>query len=201
MDKKKDRETAKTPKEEMTSLHEACIQIDKFENGPSCCIDGDGWSRLVTVLEQPHDTPQAFFGFDLFEEPKRECYINLSHVIKINVLDCLAGLPSKKRPKLTVKEFKKNIEEREASDDTIILRVWMVADKTVELYNDISYEDWASIRQALEENDQRFIGFTDEDGERVILSVQHIGAIEAFDTHYLNDEEMNQIFGTKEEEP
>jgi hypothetical protein len=45
-----------------------------------------------------------------------ECYINLSHVIKINILNCLAGVPSKKRPKLTDNEIDKQIEEREASD-------------------------------------------------------------------------------------
>ena len=201
MNKKNDKAAVRTAETELTTLHEVLILLDGLEKSPVFHIDDDGWSRLVTVLEGQDSTRQAFFGFTLLDEPKRECYINLSHVIKINILDCLAGLPANKRPKLTDDELDKQIKEREASEDTIILRVWMISDKAVDLYHDIDYQDWISIRLALEENDQRFIGFTDEDGERVIISVAHIGAIEAFDTHYLSDEDMNQYFGTNEDNP
>lgn len=201
MNKKHDKDAASTTETEVTSLHEVFISLDRLEKGPVCHIDDDGWSRLVTVLEGQGSTKQAFFGLDLLEEPKRECYINLPQVVRINILNCLAGLPSKKRPKLTDTEIDKQTEERETAEDPIILRVWMTAGKSVDLYHDIDYQDWVSIRRALEENDQQFIGFTDEDGERVILSVAHIGAIEAFDTHYLSDQDMNQFFGTNEDNP
>ena len=43
-------------------------------------------------------------------------------------------------------------------------------------------------------------GFIDEDGERVIFSTAHIGAIEAFDTHYLTDDDLKNIIESKEEQ-
>jgi hypothetical protein len=196
MSKKHDKDAVRTAEAEMTALHEVFILLSRLERGPVCYIDDAEWSRLVTALEGQEPMRQAFLGLGFLEEPKRECYINLSHVVKINILDCLAGFPQKKRPKLTDAELDKQIEEREASEDTIILRVWMTTGKAVDLYHDIDYQDWVSIRRALEENDQQFIGFTDEDGERVILSVAHIGAIEAFDTHYLSDQDMDHFFGT-----
>lgn len=201
MSKKHDEYAVKTAGIEITSLHEVLISFDRLAAGPVCHIDDDGLSRLVTVLEGQEFMQQAFFGLDLLEEPQRECYINLSHVVKINILNCLGGLPSKKRPKLTDAEICKQIEEREASEDSIILRIWMITGEAVDLYHDIDYQDWVSIRRALEENDQRFIGFTDEDGEMVMLSVAHIGAIEAFDTHYLSDQDMDQFFETNKNTP
>jgi len=116
------------------------------------------------------------------------------------VLDYLAGLHSKKPAKRTEKEETKRFEEREESDDPVLLRIWTTHDHGIELFQDVDYQEWVAIRFTLEERDQHFIGFDDEDGERVILSLAHIAAIEVFDTHYLTDEELDRAFNGDREE-
>jgi hypothetical protein len=109
------------------------------------------------------------------------------------VLDYLAGLPFEKPPKKIRAESEKQIEDRENSDESVILRVWMASRGTVELYEDIDYHDWVSIRFVLEEKGQQFVGFTDEDGERVILALAQVAAIEVFDTYFLTDDDLSRL--------
>ena len=118
----------------------------------------------------------------------------------MNILDYLAGVPFEKPPAPSEAEQNKEIEEREESEAPVILRVWGAFDRRIQVYTGVPYLDWQTIELALEENNpRRFIGFDDEDGERVILSVSNISAIEMFDSHYLTDEEIQQFL--KEEEP
>jgi hypothetical protein len=44
----------------------------------------------------------------------------------------------------------------------------------------------------LEEFDQQFFGFTDEDGERVILRTACVDAVEVFDLHFLSEEDLQR---------
>jgi len=119
-----------------------------------------------------------------------ECYINLSSVVKLNLLDYLAGIPFEKPPKRTEEEWQKLLEERENSEATVILKLW-AAGKT-DVYPDVEYEEWMLIRTTLEEYDQQFFGFTDEDGERVILRTACVDAVEVFDLHFLSEEDLQR---------
>jgi hypothetical protein len=187
----------KKPKEETTTLHEIYVSLAHFEKRLICHAEGDERRRLLSVFEREGEDVTGFYGFDLVEG--LECYVNLAHVAKINVLDYLAGLPFEKPAKRTEKEETERFEEREESDDPVLLRVWTTHDRGIEVFRDVDYQERVAIRFALEESNQHFIGFDDEDGERVILSLAHIAAIEAFDTHYLTDEELEGAFKDNDE--
>ena len=182
-----------------TTLYETVIRFAGIEKSLFCHFDGEEFDRLVKVLEGERDEPLQFYGFDLIDG--LECYINPGRVTKINVLDYLAGLPFEKRPKKTGAESEKQLEDRENSDERVILRVWMASDGTVEVYEEIDYHDWLSIRFALEEKGQQFVGFTDEDGERVILALAQVAAIEVFDTYFLTDDDLSRLLKEDDEKP
>jgi hypothetical protein len=182
---------AESEKNATTTLHETVIRFADIEKRLFCHFDGEEFDRLIKVLEGDRDEPLQFYGFDLIDG--LECYINLGHVTKINVLDYLAGLPFAKPPKKTGAESEKQMEDRENSDERVILRVWMASDGTIEVYEDIDYHDWVSVRFALDENGQQFVGFTDEDGERVILALAQVAAIEVFDMYFLTGEDLSKL--------
>lgn len=184
--------------ENTTTLHETLIQLVGFQKRIVCHFDADERDRLITVLEGERDEPLRFYGFELVEG--LECYVNLSQITKINVLDYLPGLPFAKPPEKTEEEWEKHIEERDASDDPVILRVWSAANQNTEVFHDVDHSEWRMIQAALEEGDQQFIGFTDEDGERVILSIAQLAAIEMFDTHYLAEDDLARLLKEGEDQ-
>ncbi|MEI6493082.1 MAG: hypothetical protein WCO94_11085 [Verrucomicrobiota bacterium] len=188
----------KKQKLETTSLYEVYVSLTGIEKQLICHIDDEERSRFISVLEGERDKEEiAFYGFNL---PRGlECYLNLTQGIKVNILDYLAGVPFEKPPAPSEAEQTKEYEERQKSEAPVILRVWGTFDRNIHVYQDVDYQDWRTISAVLEENSSRFIGFDDEDRERVILSVSNISAIEMFDSHYLTDEEMGQFL--KEEEP
>jgi hypothetical protein len=109
----------------------------------------------------------------------------------LNVLDYLAGVPFEKPPQRSEEEWQKLLEERENSEATVVLKLWS-AGKT-DIYPDVDYGEWTLIRTTLEEYEQQFSGFTDEDGERVIVRTARVDAVEAFDLHFLSEEDLQRV--------
>ncbi len=183
---------AKKTEDQKTTLHEVVVHLNRFEKPLICQVDADEANRLISAVEAQREKPPSFYGFDLVDG--LECYLGLAHVARIGILDILAGLPFRKPPKKADKQWEKQIAERDESEDPVILRVWMSNEAPeVSTYHDVDYHEWCIIRTSLEESDQSFVGFTDEDGERVILSVAFCAAIEVYDTHYLSEEELDRI--------
>jgi hypothetical protein len=77
----------------------------------------------------------GFYGFNLGDG--LESYINLSSVVKLNLLDYLAGVPFEKPPQRSEEEWQKLLEERENSEAAVVLKLWS-AGKT-EIYPDVDY--------------------------------------------------------------
>jgi hypothetical protein len=72
------------------------------------------------------------------------------------------------------------------------LKIWSAGE--TDIYHDVEFGEWTLIRTTLEEYDQQFFGFTDEDGERVILRTAAVDAVEVFDRHYLSEEDLELMF-------
>ena len=53
-----------------------------------------------------------------------ERLVNSAH-IRLNILDYLGGIEFEAEPKLTDRQWQKKIEEREDSDESVILRIWL----------------------------------------------------------------------------
>jgi hypothetical protein len=184
-------------KERVTTLHEVSISLAKFEKRLTCHIDADERDRFVAALEDAREEPLSFYGFQLVDG--LDCYVNLSHVTKINVLDYIAGLPFKKPPEKTEAEWEHHFREREESEDSVILRIWTAPDQEIEVFHEVDYGEWMLISHAFDETGQQFIGFTDEDEERVMFSIAHIAAIEVFDTHYLSEADIERGLSEKDD--
>jgi hypothetical protein len=182
-------------KSRKTTLHEIVVSFAGFEKRLIRSAYGEEAQRIESVLENDEPQPNNFYGMDLRDG--LECYINLSRVAKINVLDSLPGVEIDKAADKTDVELQEDIEARNESNESVIIRFWFV-DGTIEEFGDIDYQDWCSIRFALEEEIQRFVGFTDEDGERVIVPVSNIAAVEVFDSYYLSDEELSAAMNDPE---
>jgi hypothetical protein len=181
--------SSKTPR--TTTLHEIYVSFVGTEKSLVCNVEAEGVDRLVRVLES--DLPCSFYSFDLVDEGY-DCFVNLSQIEKVSVLNVLAGLPMTRRePDRTDLENEKRAEEREESDDPVVLRIWVVGKTDPELYLTVEYNEWNSIQMSLEQNDQKFIGFLDDDGERVMFPLARIAAIEAFDTHYVSDADLDRV--------
>jgi hypothetical protein len=174
---------------ETTTLYEVLTRLSGFDQPLICHIDEDERDRLTQVLEADDKDLPKFYGFELRDG--FECYINLSSVVKLNLLDYLAGVPFEKPPKRTEEEWQKLLEERENSEATVIMKLWSAGETDV--YPDVEYEEWILIRTTLEEYNQQFFGFTDEDGERVILRTACVDAVEVFDLHFLSEEDLQRV--------
>lgn len=179
---------AKKP-ENSTYLYEAVVHLEGFEKAIHVILDDHEWERIVNILES-EDAPR-FYDFNPAEG--REIFINLDFVPKINLLENLPGILFKKEPKKSDEEEERLFHEREDSDVRVVFRLWFADSKSQEVFSEIPYEDWIGIRMDLEENRTKFIGFIDEDGERVMFNISNLAAIEVFDEHYISWEEIEKI--------
>jgi|GEM_PF-4982317 len=186
----------KKTKKPTTRLYEVVISFAMFEEHLIFHVDEDEYHRLTSVLEAAYKELRRFYGCGLADG--LGCYINTSAITKINILDYMGGLSFEKPPERSEAKWKQLIEEREESEDPMILRIWASGEQSIDVYHQVDYQEWLAIQAAMEESSQHFIGFTDEDGERVIFPVAKIAAIESYDTHYLSDEDIARIF--KEED-
>ena len=145
---------AEKKKLETTTRYEVLTRLSGFKEPLICHIDEDERDRLIRVLEADDKEPRRFYGFDLVEG--LECYINLSNVVKLNLLDYVGGVPFEKPPKRTEEQRQKLLEERENSEATVILKIWSAGG--TDIYHDVAFGEWSLIRITLEEYDQQFFG-------------------------------------------
>jgi hypothetical protein len=187
---------------EYTPIYEFVAILEGSEERLVTHFEHKEFERLVSALEESEDKDLAFFGVD--EAQGLETYFNLDRVLYINVLDFLGGIPAEKETELSEEESVRILEKRLESDKTVLMWVWTTAKKEPELHYEVSYEDWDRIRWVLENNDQRFIGFTDEDGERVMIPLKHVVAVQVCDEFYHGDDVLERFaekYGKREKDP
>jgi hypothetical protein len=123
--------------------------------------------------------------------------------MRLNVLDYLGGIQFEAEPERTEKEWEKRIEEREAADETVIVRLWLRGEEEPIVHHDIEHGEWG-LAQACIDGNEKFIRFRDEDGEDVLYGTDHIDAIEMLDPFYLTEEQVEKIlarYDDADEEP
>jgi hypothetical protein len=120
-----------------------------------------------------------------------ERLVNSAH-IRLNILDYLGGIEFEAEPKLTDRQWQKKIEEREDSDESVILRIWLKGEEKPIVHYDIQHAAW-SLTQTCLVGGEKFIQFRDEDGEEVLYGTDHIDAIEMIDPFYLNEEQVGKF--------
>lgn len=175
-------------KPKTTYIFEAKFQFQGIEECLFVSMNNREWERIVNVLEGD-SIDFRFYGTDPCEG--YEVYINPRHVNKINLLENLPGIEFLEEEPKSDEEQNRILEEREQSDATFVFRVWSISG-SIEIYSDISFEDRERMR-FFEDSSAAFIGFTDEDGERVLLNLDHIAALEIFDTHFLSEEVLSKL--------
>jgi hypothetical protein len=178
------------PKKEpnTTYIFEAKFQFQGIDECLFVSMNNREWERIVNVLEGDA-MDFRFYGTDPCEG--YEVYINPRHVIKINLLENLPGIEFLEDEPKSEEEQERIREDREKSDAPFTFRVWST-NGSVEIYSDVSFDDCEGIRP-LEDNTAAFIGFMDADGERVMLNLDHIAALEIFDTHFLSEEILSKL--------
>jgi hypothetical protein len=180
---------------ETTYIFEAKFQLIGHERNLFVTMNTKEWERIVNVLEGG-SVEFRFYGADPCEG--YEVFINPKHVSKINLLENMPGIKFiAKKPK-TDEEQDRIQENREQSSAEYIFRIWSI-DGLIETYSGITFENCEGIRP-LEDNIDMFIGFMDEDGERVMLNLDHIAAFEIFDTFFLSDDELSEFMKIRGEE-
>lgn len=173
-----------------TYIFEAKFQFQGIEECLFVSMNNREWERIVNVLEGDA-IDFRFYGTDPCEG--YEVYINLRHVTKINLLENLPGIEFLEEEPKSDEEQDRIREDREQSDAPLTFRVWST-NGSIEVYSDISYDDREGIR-FLEDNTAAFIGFMDADGERVMLNLDHVAALEIFDSYFLSEETISKIMG------
>jgi hypothetical protein len=118
-----------------------------------------------------------------------ECLVNTAQISQLNVLEYLGGVQFEAEPEFTEKQWAEKSEEREASDEPVVIRLWLRGEDEPIVHDEIEYGAWCLARTCLIEND-RFIEFRDEDGENVLYGTDHIDAIEMIDPFYLTEEQI-----------
>lgn len=182
------------PKEklETTYIYEAIFHFRGHQENLFVTMDKKDWVRIVNVLEgEPFES--RFYGTDPCEG--YEVYFNPKHVSKINLLENLPGIEFVIEKPKSEKEQDRIREEREQSGDEFIFRVWSL-DGSIETYSGITFDDCEGIRP-LEDNLSEFFGFMDEDGERVMLNLSHIVALEILDTFFLTSEQVSELLALR----
>lgn len=180
------------PKKEpnTTYIFEAKFQFQGIDECLFVSMNNREWERIVNVLEGD-SIDSRFYGTDPCEG--YEVYINPRHVTKINLLENLPGIEFIEEEPKSDEEQDRIREDREKSDAPFTFRVWST-DGSVETYDDVSFDDCEGIRP-LEDNTASFIGFMDADGERVMLNLDHVAALEIFDSYFLTEETISKIMG------
>lgn len=183
-----------------TPIFEFVGRLEGFERPLITHFEEEQFHRLVNFLEDNNSAERAFFGVS--EARGLETYFNLRKIQYINLLDYLGGIPAKKETEPTEEVLSRIIEERMESEETVILWVWASNRKDPEIQYEVGYDDWCAIRRTLEENDQLCIGFTDQDGERVIIPLTHLIALEMCDQFFHGEDIVQRFTGkySKEKE-
>jgi hypothetical protein len=180
---------------ELTQLYEVCATLEGFEKPLTTHIDQEEYDRLVDVLEEREVEDLAFVGIS--EARGLEAYFNLDRTLYINLLEYLCGIAQVEKQKaLSEAEEEKLFEERMESDKPVLMWIWTAADKEPQLYYEVSYHEWDAIRMALGLNNRRCIGFTDSDGERVIIPLKNLIAVEVCD-EFFHEEDTILRFAEK----
>jgi len=123
-----------------------------------------------------------------------ECLVNTAHIRRINVLDYVGGIEFEAETELTEKESLKKLQERETSDEPVIVRLWLRGEKEPVVHQEIEYAEWCLARTCLIER-EKFIQLDDEDGEEVLYGTDHINAIEMIDPFYLEENQVEKLLG------
>ena len=146
-------------------------------------------TRLTAVLG---DSTKKHDVYELGGHRGHECVINTAHLVRINVLDYLPGIQFEVEPEEDNEEAFRRLEEREADDTPVILRIWVRGQAELEVQYAVEYAAWCGIRHDLID-DSKFIEFEDEDGEQVFYGVDHLDAVEAIDPYYLSEEQVKTL--------
>ncbi|MBU3665978.1 MAG: hypothetical protein FGM15_08920 [Chthoniobacterales bacterium] len=154
-------------------------------------IDAEERSRLLASLQCERDGALAFYNFAL--PHGLECHVNLACILCVNVLDYFGGTLFPQPPAWPIEENGRQTEDREISSEPVILRIWTPLQGKPKIYRKVDHADWRSVEFTLRETDQDFVGFDDEDGERVLMPLSKIAAIEVFDTYYLHAEQTERF--------
>jgi hypothetical protein len=180
--------TSSKPAKVYTSLHELVATFSGRERQLVVHVEEKERVRLLNA-SLDDEWEHGFYGVDL--RTGLGCLINTVHLTRFNLLDYLPGVQFEAEPDLTDKQWAKQFEAREASDDPVVLRVWLRGEKEPIVHHDIEYAAWSLAQTCLHE-DGKFIHFIDEDGEDVIYSSDHLDAIEMADPFYLNEEQIEK---------
>lgn len=195
----KSRKTSKTPKAKKTAyvnLYELLATFSAGVNQLVQHVEEKDRARLRRILG---DALKKHGFYELGGHRGHECVINTAHLVRINVLDYLPGIQFEAEPEDEDEEAFRRLEEREADDTPVILRIWVQGQAEPEVQPDVDYAAWCCIRQDLLE-DSRFIEFEDEDGEQVFYGVDHLDAVEAIDPYYLNEEQVKTLLNRYDSE-
>jgi hypothetical protein len=176
---------------EYTSVYEFYATLEGFEEALVSHIEQEERDRLVDLLEEREASDVAFASVS--EARGLETYFNLDRVLYINLLDYIGGVAFEKEKKLSEAETESIWEERMESDKTVSLWVWTLAKKEPELHYGVAYHEWDAIQMALGNNNQRCIGFTDGDGERVVIPLKNLVAVEMCDEFFHGDDVLERF--------
>lgn len=188
----------KKPEPELTYLYELYVCFSGRDLRLVHLIEEKDRDRLLNYFQENFEK-HCFFGLGGHEG--YSCIVNTAHVTRINVLDYLAGVVQfGAQAQLTEKESSKRLEEREASDETIIIRIWLRGKREPIIHSDVEYESWFGICLALDGR-PGFIEFLDEDRESVLYGMDHLDAIEMIDPFYLKEDQVEALLKRYENNP
>jgi len=176
---------------ELTQIYEFYATLEGFDKALFSHIEQEERDRLVDLLEEREATDVLFTSVS---GPRGlETYFNLDRTLYINLLDYIGGVSFEKEKKLSKAETESIWENRMESEKTVSLWVWTLAKKEPEFHYSVAYHEWDAIQMTLENNNQRCIGFTDEDGERVVIPLKNLVAIEMCDEFFHGDDVLERF--------
>ena len=176
----------KQSKPAYTRLYELVVTFANREQQLFYHVEEKDRQRLLNALTDDH-TQHGFY--ELGGHEGLECLVNTAPIHQLNVLDYVGGIELEAEPELTGKQEQKKFEEREASDEPVIVRLWMRGEDEPIVHHEIEHAAWCLARTCLIET-EKFIRFRDEDDEDVLYGTDHIDAIEMMDPFYLKEEQI-----------
>lgn len=176
---------------ELTQIYEFYATLEGFQERLVTHIEQEERDRLVDLLEEREASDVVFASVS--EARGLETYFNLDRTLYINLLDYLPGVPAEKEKKLSEAQAENIWEERMESDKTVSLWVWTLAKEEPEFHYSVAYHEWDSIQMTLDNNNQRCIGFTDGDGERVVVPLKNLVAVEMCDEFFHGDDVLQRF--------
>ncbi len=178
-----------------TRLYEPVITFTGRERRLVYHVEEKDRDRLMRAFD---DQKEHRF-YELGGAEGLDCLVNTTHIRRLNVLDYLGGLEFESEPELTSKQWAKKFEEREASDEPVIVRLWLRGEREPEVHPEIEHAEWMLAHTCLMEG-EKFISFRDEDGEDVVYGTDQIDAVEMIDPFYLDEEQVEKLLARYAEE-